>query len=128
MIQKGKLSYEEALTKVIHFFEQKLRLTVKETTSINYDLQLTGIDDVEALLCFEDYFGLSLEQMDSERYYWATEGFFFFGNNPSYYTPEKGLPLTISHLALVVQAGYWFEIPLMYCYPFIQLTKPIKNR
>ena len=126
--QKDSLRYEEALEQVIDFFKQKLYITVEETTSINYDLGLTGIDATEMLMDFEHRFGISLDGMDSERYYWAPLSFCFFMADPEYYTPKKGLSLTVSHLALVVQAGYWFEVPLMYCYPFVELTKPIKNR
>lgn len=124
-----QLTYEEALEEVISFFQKELRDTVNETTSINYDLQLAGIEMDLVLFAFEECFEISIENADWDRYYWAEEVSPFFKNeNQAYYTPEKGLPLTISHLALVVQAGYWFDVPLMYCYPFIELSKQNKNR
>lgn len=121
------MTYEEALAAVIDFFEKKLRQRVQETTSINYDLGLTGIEASQTLLEWEEYFGISLENMDSGRYFWAELKMNFWSNAVNYYTPEQGLPLTISHLALVVQAGYWFEMPLMWCYPFVRLSKSTKN-
>lgn len=75
-----KMTYEEALAAVSHFFEKKLRERVEETTSINYDLGLAGIEIHQTLLEWEKYFGISLENMDAERYFWADLKITFFDN------------------------------------------------
>lgn len=100
---------EDILKEVIDFYGKYTRDPLYENTEINNDLELIGDDADCMLLDFMDRFNINFEGVDLSAYflpelllkYWYYK----------WLKPEKlkKKPLTIGHMAEVVEKGSWFD-------------------
>ena len=96
------------LNNVVAFFE-RFDSQINEDTEVNNDLELVGDDADAMLIAFMEKFDINLEGVDFSEYFnpeliWE---YWYF----KWFKPEKlkKKPLTVSHLAEVIERGFWFE-------------------
>ena len=99
----------DILNQVIDFFGRNSKTPISQNTEINNDLEIMGDDAYFILLDFEKQFKVSLDGLNMDDYFVRELMFKYW-----YYKwlkPEKleKKPLTIEHMAKVVEKGYWFE-------------------
>jgi hypothetical protein len=96
------------LANVIDFFLQEIKIKVKPEDKIYHDLGLFGLDADCVLMDFERKFNINLENVDFSEYILDEMGLVYFYYK--FFKPDKLVkkPLTVRHLAEVVDKGYWF--------------------
>lgn len=102
---------EDILDNVINFFGRNSKTFISANTEINNDLSIIGDDAYFILLSFEKKFNVSLDGLNFEEYFAPELHLPFQYAYYKLFKPDKlkRKPLTISHMAEVVEKGYWFE-------------------
>ncbi len=97
------------LHRVISFFGRNSKSKIDEATEINNDLEIIGDDAYFMLIDFEKKFNVSLKGISFEDYFLPE--LLFKYTYYKWFSPDKlrKKPLTIGHMAKVVEKGYWFE-------------------
>lgn len=93
---------------VIDFFSRYTKDNLTKLTEINNDLQFIGDDADFMLTDFSKHFSIDLEEVDLSDFFVDELGIFYLYYK--FFKPRKLIkpPLTIEHLAKVVEKGYWF--------------------
>jgi acyl carrier protein len=99
----------EILQNVIDFFGKNTKIPIDDKTQINNHLQIVGDDAYFIMLDFEKKFNISLNGIDLDDYFLRENALIYWYYK--WFKPEKLIkkPLTIGHLAEVVEKGRWFE-------------------
>ena len=84
---------------------------IEASTRIYHDLHIAGDDAAELLEDIAKRYGVSFEELDFHRYFPNDlDAFIYFWARRLFgYRDKVHVPMTVGHLAAVVQRGAWFD-------------------
>ncbi len=98
--------------KLINFFSRLSEVDINSETSINNDLECYGDDAEIMLLEFSEEFNVDISNLNFSKYFLKEEQLILYWFYKKF-RPHKlnKIPITIEHLSIVVDKGYWIDPP-----------------